>query len=822
MRLKKVARALLLGSLPFTAAAFEPFVVKEIDIVGLQRVDVGVVHTELPIKVGERVTETRIPKIIRSLFKTGAFEIVEVNREGSKLIINVSERPTIASIDIEGNNDIKTDDLLAAMESSGISDGEVLNPAILEQIQQELERQYYSYGKYGVKVSYKTVRLARNRVRINIKVFEGDAAVIKKINIVGNKVYSEEDLLSQFELTTGNWLSFFTDDNQYAKEKLSGDLETLRSYYHDRGYVKFQIVSTQVSITPDKEGIYITININEGDIYKVSDIKFSGDLILSEPFLKRMVPLNVGDTYSGAAISYAEETIGKALGFEGYAFANISPIPEIDEETKQVSIVFFIDPGKRTYVNRINFSGNEKTQDQVLRREMRLMEGGKLSTSAVERSKMRLERLPFVEQVSVETPAVQGTDDMVDINFNIKERAAGSINGGIGYNELRGAILTANISQSNFMGSGKTVSAGVSSDKAVQNINLSYTDPYFTPDGVSNSYSVFFRKTDFGELNIAGNALDSYGGSYLVGIPLSELMRLTFGLSYQNSVLKAEDTNSFQVIDFFNDAGQNINLDPELDFELFTLRAIWSRDSLNRGIFPDRGTRQTFSGNVTIPGSEFEYYKLDYDFVHYVPITRGWTVLFRTQLSFGDGYGSDEGVGLPYFENFFAGGSESLRGFESNTVGPRELFLIADTAGSIPGPDGSTSTPTNPLSESSDTILINNRSVGGNARVLGGVELIFPTPFADEDNRSIRTSAFVDIGNVWDTDDNISALAEIDPSFADEIADYGDKDSYRVSVGISVQWISPLGPLKFSFAKPIEKEANDRQETIGFNVGRTF
>ena len=403
--------AILICTASFNAFAFKPFVVRDIEVIGLQRVDLGAVYTYLPVTVGERVTQDRVPQIIRALFRSGSFEVVEVNRKGNTLIINVLERPTIADIEIDGNKDIKTEQLKEAMKGSGIAPGEVLNPSVLEQIQQELERQYYSYGKYGVKVKYETIRLARNRVRIKIDVKEGDAAVIKQINIVGNKAFSESELLDQFTLTTGGWLSWFTDDNQYAKEKLSGDLEILRSFYQDRGYVKFQIESTQVSITPDKKGIYITINVNEGQVYKVDKILFSGNLVLKEDYLRRLVPLKKGDNFSGSAVTFAEEAISRSLGFEGYAFSKINPLPEVNEKNKTVTMRFYIDPGKRTYVNRINFSGNEKTDDHVLRREMRLMEGGKMSTAAVERSKLRLERLTFIESVVVETPPVAGSED---------------------------------------------------------------------------------------------------------------------------------------------------------------------------------------------------------------------------------------------------------------------------------------------------------------------------------------------------------------------------------------------------------------------------
>jgi len=627
-RITLVAVSLLFCHLQSFAnpADHKTFIISDIQVNGLQRVELGTFFTYLSIRVGERMTEERLPSIIRSIYRSGAFDDVEAMHEGSTLIINVLERPTIAQLTFDGNSAIKTEDLERGLKSSGLAQGEVLNPALLSHISQDLEEQYFSYGKYSVKVSYKLITLSRNRVDIKFKINEGEAAEIKKINIVGNHVFEEQEILEQFELSTGGWFSYFTDDNQYAKEKLSGDIETLRSFYLDRGYIKMQIVSTQVSITPERDGVYITLNIDEGDKYTIKKIDFTGDMIIAESVLRLTVPIYPGDTYSGAVITYAEETITRMLGYRGYAFPNIQTLPELDEDTKEVSLTIYIDPSKRTYVNRINFSGNMKTDDHVLRREMRLFESGTLSTSLVERSKIRLERLPYLEEVNVETPKVAGTDDLVDINFTVKERPSGSIGGGLAYSDLQGLMLNANITQDNFLGTGNHMGLSLNTSFAIQSLSFNFSNPYFTVDAISQTWGVFTRKTDFGNLNIAGQTMDTIGANLSYGIPINEVSRLSMGLSFQDSLLKTGNPVSQQISDFFDSVGQDIELEPDLDFSLFTLNLGWLKNSLNRGLFPDAGTSQHLNFDFTIPGSDMEYYKINYKVDHYIPIATGWSV----------------------------------------------------------------------------------------------------------------------------------------------------------------------------------------------------
>jgi len=744
--------------------------------------------------------------------------------DGTTMIINVAERPTIASLTFKGNSAIKTEDLEQGLASNGLAQGEVLDASLLSHIGQDLEKQYFSYGKYSVKVKHQVVNLSRNRVDIKFDIKEGDAAEIKKINIIGNTIFSEEEILENFELNTGGWFSYFTDDNQYAKEKLSGDIETLRSYYLDRGYIKMQIVSTQVTITPERDAVYITLNIDEGEKYSVKEVNFTGDMILSENLLKRVVPIKPGDTYSGAMITYAEETITQLLGYRGYAFPNIQTLPDIDEDNKEVSLTIYIDPSKLTYINRINFAGNMKTDDNVLRREMRLLESGTLATALVERSKLRLERLPYLEEVNVETPKVAGSDDMVDVNFTVKERASGSIGGGLAYSDLQGIMLNANVTQDNFLGSGNKVSFALNTSSAFKTLSFNFNDPYYTVDAVSRGWGLYTRKTDFGNLNIAGQTMDTNGANLIYGIPVNETTRLTAGLSVQDSLLKTGRPISEQIKDFYESAGQDIELQSSMDFTLFSVNLGWMKNTLNRGIFPDAGTSQVVNLNLTVPGSDMEYYKLNYKIDHYWPIAKGWSVLFRANLSYGDAYGDGNGDGgavLPYFENFYAGGSTTMRGFDSNTIGPREIYRSPSFVTVPIGVDPADNPADIQLPPEYDIITMNNRAVGGNARALGGIELIFPTPFASE-NRSVRTSMFIDIGNVWNTKFFREAYSGLQPEEYAKIPDFNDPSTYRVSAGLSIQWISPMGPLIFTLSETIRQEDQDETETFSFNIGKTF
>ncbi|NQD38685.1 outer membrane protein assembly factor BamA [Permianibacter sp. IMCC34836] len=820
---KRLSLAVLLALGATRVLAIEPFVVQDIEVRGLQRVELGTFFTYLPLRVGETIDDTRVPQIIRTLYKQGSFESVKLERDGNKLVVVIEERPTISTIVFDGNKQIKTEQLLEGLKPMGFAKGEVLNPSMLAQIVQELEQQYFSHGKYSVRITHKVVKLPRNRVDVRFKVVEGDAAVIGAINIVGNQVFSDEELLKQFELTTGGWFSFFTDDNQYAKEKLSGDLEKLRSYYMDRGYLKFQVSSTQVAISPDRQQIYITININEGEQYKIKDIKFVGDLIVTEEQLRQMLPAKSGDIYSAAAFTFAETNISKLLGLYGYAFANVTTAPTPDDQNKEVDVTLMIQPGKRTYVRRISFSGNETTNDHVLRREMRMMESGPFSTDLVDRSKTLLERQPFIEEVTIETPKVEGTDDQVDVDVKVKERNAGTFNAGFGYSDFYGLQFTAGISHENFLGSGNKVAFNLSNSKAIKSYDVSFTDPYFTVDGVSLGTRVYFRETDYGELNLVGQALDSVGTKVTLGIPYSEVSRFSIGVGFQDSTFQTGGATSvLQLQEFFQRADQDISVEPDFDYSYLTLELGWLRNTLNRGIFPDRGTSQSFSVEASVPNSDFQFYKAQYDLQHYIQITDGWSFLVRGNLAYGDGYGDGvENYKLPYFENFYAGGQGTVRGFERNTIGPREIIRTSRTSGTPPGTDpGDIGVPV-VLPPEFDRIQVGTRGVGGNARALAGMELIFPTPFADG-NRSVRTSLFVDAGHLWDTEFDRTHYSFLQTDDYEAIPDYSDSSQFRVSYGLALQWLSPMGPIGFHFSRALRKEDGDNTENFGFTIGRTF
>jgi outer membrane protein insertion porin family len=825
-------KQIVIGSLLLLAssgvfAEFEPFKVEDIKVNGLQRIELGTFFTYLPIQVGETLDEARLPSVIRALNRSGAFQYIKVSRDNNTLIISVEERPVIADIVIEGNKQLKSEDLLRGMKSAGFAKGEVFEAAALEAIASEIQNQYFSHGKYGVKVKTRAINMSRNRVQVRMDIDEGDPATIKEINIVGNKVFSDEELLEQFELSTGGMFSFFTSDDQYAKEKLSGDLEKLRNYYLDRGYLKFQIVSTQVAISPDRQNMFITINIDEGEKYTVKEIKFSGELIYTEEQLRALVPLRNGDTYSGAAISFAEERIAEWLGYKGYAFANVLSVPEVDDVNQEVVLTIFVDPKMKTYVRRIKFAGNESTDDHVLRREVRLMESEALSTQLVERSKTRLERLPYIESVEVETPKVEGTDDQVDIEFKIKERSAGTISGGLGYGSFYGLSLQASVSHENFMGSGNRVAFAINSSKAVKNYSFNFTEPYFTIDGVSLGYNLFYRETDYSALNINRSSQKSLGAGMTWGIPLSEISRLSFGGTFLSNQLNSFPQNSQGgraqgILDLFEGFGLDPFVDTSLKFELLELQTSWLRNTLNRGIFPDSGSLNQITLEASVPNSDLEYYKISYEFAHYWPIARGWSFKSAFNLAFGDGYGDGVSSELPYFENFYGGSSDSLRGFENNTVGPRQIIRTPRVE-TITGPDG---TPTSVvLPPENDIIQLFRYSAGGNAKATATLELIFPTPFA-ENNRSVRTSFFIDAGNVWNTKFDINRYQGMTVNLPNgsigEMPDYSDPSSYRVSAGFAVQWLSPMGPISISIGRPIRDQAFDEFETLQFNIGRTF
>ena len=824
MIIKKLALAVLLGSLGATAQAADDFQVEDIQVKGLQRVALGAALTHIPFNVGDNLNEFRVSQSIKALYKSGHFSDVVVSRDANTVIYRVRERATISAITFDGNKDLKEEQLTESLDGSDIRVGETLDMTVISGIEVGLEDFYHSVGKYNADVKANVTHLPRNRVNIDFVFKEGDAAAIEQINIVGNEKFSDAELLERIELTYDSpWWDFMAQD-RYQKQTLQGDMETIQSYYLDRGYLQYKVDSTQVSMTPDKEAVYITLNVTEGDLYTVSEVDFIGDMAGFEKTIRAITPIQTDTLYNGALVTYSEELVSKFLGRYGYAYPKVVTIPEIDEENKTVKLVLSVDPGKRVYVNRINFKGNHVTAEHVLRREMRQMEGAWLSNNLVEGSKAWVQRLPYMETVEFETNQLPGEDDLVDIDFEVKEQPSGSFTAGIGYGSQTQLSLNAGVQQNNFLGTGNRLGFSINTSSYSRSANISFTDPYFTVDGVSLGGNIFYQEFDAGNANLVEYNNKTYGAGVTLGFPINEYVRLSFGLGYKNNGITRLETYE-QIQQFYELYSDPNDPDGGLSFESFDINAAISRSTLNRGTFPTDGSQQSLSYKMTTPNSDVNYFKINLDTKWYFPLTRDqrWTVLAKFQLGYGNGYGSVEGNDqiLPFWENFRAGGSGTLRGFESNIVGPRAIYRRSTT---IPGtPDAVGSAGGCCLGPDHDFIQTSRRSVGGNAIAIAGVELIVPTPFLDEGfSNSVRSSIFVDAGNVWDTEFSLSDYKDLNGVEFDKIADYSDVGRYRASAGLSVQWLSPMGPMIFSFAKTLKEEEGDDTEFFSFNIGQTF
>ncbi|WP_375055468.1 outer membrane protein assembly factor BamA [Zobellella sp. DQSA1] len=800
---KTLAASCLLGAslLAQAQSSMTPFVVQDIQVNGLQRVTLGAALLNLPVRVGDEVDGSRLSEAIKSLYASGNFEDVQLLRDGNVLVVQVTERPTIAGISFSGNKEIKEEQLRESLEGAGVRVGEPLDRTTLSSLEQGLEDFYYGVGKYSAQVKAVLTPLPRNRVDLKFEFVEGPAAEIKQINIVGNRAFSEAQLLAQLQLSDSvPWWNFMADQ-RYQKQKLAGDIETLRSYYRDRGYLKAEVTSTQVSMSPDREGVYITLNVEEGEQYRVSGVSLRGDMIDRRRELEALVPVQAGDLYSAADVAHMEEVLSKFLGRFGYAYPRISTFPQIDEGTKQVDLVVNIEPGSRVYVRRINFSGNIITKDEVLRREMRQMEGTWLSSESVEQSRTRLNRLGYFSDVQVETRRVPGEEDLVDLDVAVKEQPAGSINFGVGYGTDSGFSIQAGLQQDNFLGTGNRVGINSQMNDYSKDVSLDYTDPYFTVDGVSLGGRLYYRKFEARNANLADYDSTSYGARVLSGFPINETNSLSFSAGFEHNTLGKPEESYLQLDDFWTLHGENVDSNNEISFNTFDLSAGWTRNTLNRGFFPTAGSRQSLNAKVTVPGSDLQYYKLGFDDAHYFPLDRdhNWVLHGKFRAAYGNGYGdaSDGSQRLPFFENYYGGGFSTLRGFKNNSVGPRAIY-----------PEGT-------------GLRGSDSSIGGNALLAGSAELIVPTPFAGEDlQRSLRTSLFVDVGTVWDTE--YSAYDRDCVSGCELIYDFGSLSNFRASAGVSMQWLSPLGPLVFSLATPIKEVEGDRTEVFNFNIGRTF
>ena len=844
---------ILLGLISLTSAA-ESFVVSDIRVEGLQRVSAGTVFEAFPVNVGDTVDNTRLTTASKRLFKTALFNDIILKRDGSILIVQVVELPTITQLEIEGNQAITTEALTDGLKQSGLAEGLVFKRSTLERISLELERQYVAQGRYDASIETEVTALPRNRVGLKIKVDEGNVASIKHVNIVGNNAFDDETLRKQFQLQTSNFWSWYASDDKYAREKLSGDLETLRSYYLDRGYIRFNIESTQVAVSPDKKGVYITINVHEGDIYNVRELKLAGDLVLPEEKLERFYIIKEGEVFSRQKVTLTSDLMIKRLGNDGYTFAKVDGIPQIDDENKQVDITFFVEPGKRTYVRNLNITGNESTLDEVLRREMLQMEGGWASTEKIEAGKKRLNQLGFFKTVNVETPAVAGTDDLIDVNYNVEEQLSGSLNFNIGYAGGSGFIVGTSISQNNFLGTGNRMSLSAQKNNTVQSYNFSFHDPYYTIDGVSRGFNLFYRKTDFSNQSFTSDyQTNTRGGNVSFGYPISNRERLSFTLGISQTEMFEGTTVPAEITTFLAENGD--------DFREYSFGASWRWSNLNRGLFPTAGAQQNLSFDLAIPGSDLNYYKLGYKADYYYPIAQDWSLRFRTELGYGDGYGDLDQ--LPFFKNFRAGGVGSVRGYRTSSLGPKGLpdySLVNLVATEDGNPVFETddlgrlvtdsSAPQNIYYQNADGDVVravnsgyvpvyvtdpdtgsiqqapayveSATAIGGNILVEGSTELIFPLPFI-EDRSSLRTVMFMDAGNVF-TDQCFTPNDPELPEFTTHpYCDEGvDLSELRLSTGLGLTWVTAIGPLTFTYSFPLNDKKDDRTEGFEFSLGQVF
>ena len=788
--------------------AFDEFLVSDIRIIGLQRVSTGSIFNVIPISVGDRIDTRKSSDIVRSLFSTEQFDNIQIGRDGNTLIITVLERPSISGIEISGNKALKTEQLLESLDGVGIKEGEVYKRSTLEKVKSELVRSYASNGRYGAGVEINEILKPRNRIEISIEVDEGSSAKIKKISIIGNEKFTDEELLDSFELSEGSFLSFLSSNNQYSREKLVGDLETLESYYRDRGYLKFSIESSQISLSRDKKSIFITYNVNEGKKYTIDAVDVIGEIPFEKEVYIEIVNSLKNQTYSQAQITSIEEFFVNVLGNRGYAFAEVSGDAEIINDSNEVKLTFTVVPGNKTYTRKILFTGNHVTQDHVLRREMRQFEGAWTSDNSIEAGKVRLERLGYFKEVNVETVPVVGTEDQVDIIYSVDEETTGSVGGNIGYSDF-GLMLGFNLQEQNFLGTGNTVGIGINKNIYSEMYNLSFMDPYATKDGVSLGYNVYFRETDYGEFNVANYLTNSNGIGAQFGYPTSDITRLGFNLTYDKTDIDVGTLPAREIYDFVEAEG-NI-------FETLSIQFSWQRVTLNRGLFPTAGSSTVLSLSTTLPGSDLSYYRTSIRQRYYRPLSSNFVFGFSGELGYLDAYGDTEET--PFFQNFYAGGPRSLRGFESNTLGPRSTDApcyefnykegtcpnLIDTDG-----DGELDSPyINPYAVS--TSRYRDRPIGGNIKVEGSLQLIFKLPLI-EDQRSIRSAFFFDFGNVFSDNCKDYQINCYKPAIED----------LRYSYGVGVTWITGFGPLSLAISKPTNAGPQERTEEFQFTVGNVF
>jgi outer membrane protein insertion porin family len=787
--------------------SFDEFIVSDIRIVGLQRVSTGSIFNIIPITVGDKIDLRRSTDITRSLFSTEQFDDITIARDGNTLIIGVAERPSVSKIDISGNKALETEQLLESLDGVGIKEGSVYKRSTLEKVKYELVRSYASNGRYGANVEIEEINQPRNTIEINIIVDEGTGAKIKKINIIGNEIFSNEELTEAFELSEGSFFSFLRNDNAYSKEKLKGDIETLESFYKDRGYMKFSVESTQVSLSKDYKDIFINYNLFEGDKFSISEAQVTGDIPLEVSAYENITASLKGQTYSQQQITSIEEFFINILGNQGYAFAEVNPSTEIDDENNEVKITFNIDAGKRTYTRKILFAGNNTTQDYVLRREMRQFEGAWSSDNQIETGKIRLERLGYFKEVQVETVPVANSDDQIDIIYTVEEESTGSIGGNIGYSDF-GLMLGFNLQEQNFLGSGNTVAIGINKNIYTESYNFSFLDPYYTKDGISRGYNIYFRETDYGEFNVANYLSNSQGAGIQFGYPISDVQRVNFGITYDKTDIDIGTQPAREIWDFVDSEGSV--------FETLTAQLSYQKVTLNRGLFPTNGSSTVFSLSSTLPVGDIDYARANYIYKFYRPLSRNYVFGFNIDLGYTVPFGDTKET--PFFRNFYAGGPRSLRGFESNTLGPRSTnppcYQFNYSEGTCPNlldTDGDLIPDAPYYNPYANTSYTNRVSIGGNIKVEGSLQLIFRLPFI-EDQRSMRSAFFFDFGNVFSDNCKDYQINCYEPSIED----------LRYSYGVGVTWITGFGPMSFALANPQNAGQYERTKEFQFTVGNVF
>ncbi len=766
MTLNRLTLALVAALAAQSVFAAEPFVVKDIRVEGIQRTEAGTVFSYLPVKVGDTMTDEKTAAAIKALYATGFFKDVRLEARDGVLIVTVQERPSIAKITLTGIKEFSQDDLKKGLKETGLAEGRVLDRSLLDKAEQELQRQYFNRGKYAVHIKSTLTPLDRNRVAVQFDVVEGQSAKIRQINIVGNHAFKEKELLKEFTSTTPGWFTWYTKNDQYSKTRLAGDIEALRSFYLNRGYLEFSVDSTQVSISPDKQGIYITVNVTEGPQYKVSDVKLAGQMLVPEAELKKLVTIKPGEVFARDRLTETTKAIGDRLGNDGYAFANVNAVPDLDKEKHMVAFTLFVDPGRRVYVNRVNVTGNTKTRDEVVRREVRQMEGAYYDAGKINLSRDRLNRLGYFNEVNIETPAVQGTTDQVDVNVAVAEKSTGSIMVGAGFSSSEGLVLSGSVSQNNVFGTGNRLSAQINSGSVNKVYALSFTNPYYTIDGVSLGYDLYRRDLDATSLSgVSPYKTSTIGVGARLGLPINERDFISFGLTYEQTSVTTFSDSPYQYQQFVKDYGN--------DNDTLRLDTSWARDTRNSYLFPTKGLLQRVAAEVGTPAGSLQYYKLTLQHQQYFPLGRNFTLMLNGELGYGDGL---SGKPLPFFKNFYAGGSSSVRGFKNGTLGPKDIY---------------------------------GNALGGDQRIVGNAELFFPLPGV-KDDQSLRMSVFVDTGasfGPYDVNDRYKSFA------------FGD---LRYSAGVAVLWVSPLGPLKFSLAQPLVKKDGDKSEMFQFTLGQVF